>query len=341
MSDSTPRHPRPTAPLLLALCSLLFFAGCAAGGLPRKGWTRYQVGEVEFYSGARPARVEKLIEGFSVFRTVLGNLISAESVEPNLPTRVFLFPDHSSYQRYTDHKRSGGVFTTRNGKFTIALDAQQESGVPEVLLHEYTHLVVANTGGARYPAWYQEGYAELMSTVRIVGQDVQVGRVPRHAVSAAAEFSRWIPLEELLAGDVFRTRGDPTRLHRAYAQAWTAVHYLSIGAPEIELDEYLRLTSEGADPVKTLRDTVGLTPHELEGQLRDYIRSQNLTYQLIPVTEFDFEDGDLSGTELTPAATAARLADMCWSVGNEGLAVTLAQSAMAAGEPNPLPANAG
>lgn len=325
----------------MAIGSLFLLAGCAAGGLPRKGWTHYQVGEVEFYSGARPARTKELIEGFSVFRTVLGTLISAESVEPNLPTRVFLFPDHSSYQRYTDQKRSGGVFTTRNGKFTIALDAHQESGVPEILLHEYTHLVVANTGGARYPVWYQEGYAELMSTVRIVGKDVQVGRVPRHAVSAAAEFSGWIPLEELLAGDVFRTRDDATRVHRAYAQAWTAVHYLTIAAPEIELDEYLRLTSEGSDPVKTLRETVGLTPHELEGQLRDYIRSQNLTYQLIPVSEFAFEDLDPSCTELTPAATAARLADMCWSVGNKGLAVSLAQSAMAAGEPNPLPAAPG
>ena len=320
---------------------MLLLAGCAAGGLPRKGWTHYKVGEVEFYSGARAGRVEELIEGFSVFRTVLGTLTSAESVEPNLPTRVFLFPDHKSYQRYTNRKSSGGVFTTRDGKFTIALDALQESGVPEVLLHEYTHLVVANTGGANYPAWYQEGYAELMSTVRIVGHDVQVGRVPRHAVAAAADFSRWIPLEELLAGDVFRTRDDPPRLHRAYAQAWTAVHYLTIGAPETQLDDYLQQTSAGADPVKTLHETLGLTPHELEGLLRDYIRSQNLTYQLIPTSEFEFEELDLSGTELTPAATAARLADMCWSVGNEALAQTLAQSAIDAGEPHPLPAPAG
>jgi hypothetical protein len=326
----------PVFSLLLLLVAL---AGCAAGGLPRKGWTHYRVGEVDFYSGAPQRRTEELLDAFAKFRVVTAKLTSASSVEPRLPTRVFMFPDQLSYQAHSSAKASGGQFAIRDGKFTLALDARQEAGVPELLLHEYTHLILANVGGANYPHWYHEGYAELMSSVRIVGNDVQLGRVPSHNVGAVADFSRWIPQEELIAGDIFTTRGDPERLHRAYAQAWTTVHYLLIGDPQRipQLNAYLAAVSEGADPVATAREAFGMTMQEFEKLLRDYIRSRNVTYRLIPTSEFDFAEVELSPTPLTPAATAARLADMCWSIGNEELARKLAQSAVAAGESDPLP----
>lgn len=332
-----PVPPRSTL-RFLAVLVLALVIGCATGGLPRKGWTHYRVGEVDFYSGSTPSRTEALLDGFTQFRIVTARLTSASSVEPQWPTRVYLFPDHGSYERHVQSKNSGGRFVARDGTFTIALDARQASGVPELLLHEYTHLIVANSGGAGYPAWYSEGYAELMSTVRVVGSDVQVGRVPSHDVQAAADFARWLPLEELFAGDIFAVRGDPERLHRAYAQAWLVVHYLRIGEPAFtpRLDAYLEGVSAGADPVASAPGTLGLPLHELEKRLRDYIRAQNLTYQLMPADQFGFPEMKHVGTPLTPGATAARLAELCWAMDNRELAGALARSAAAAGEPDPL-----
>jgi hypothetical protein len=324
---------------LLCACAVVVI-GCASGGLPRKGWTHYRVGEVDVYSGASPARTETLLDGFAKFRVVTARLTSASSVEPKLPTRVFFFPDHRSYQAHVASRNSGGRFVSRDGVFTIALDARQSSGVPELLLHEYTHLVVANSGGAGYPTWYSEGFAELMSTIRVVGSDVQVGRVPSNNVQAAGDFSRWLPLSELFAGTIFESREDPERLHRAYAQSWLVVHYLRIGAPDRtpQLEAYLQGVSEGADPVASAPAALGLSLGELEKLLRDYIRAQNLTYQLLPVEQFDFANVDIGGAQLSPAATAAKLAQLCWVMDNRERAQELARAAVAAGEPDPLPA---
>ncbi len=332
----------PTAVALWMGLLLTTLLGCASGGLPRKGWTHYQVGTVEIYSGANTLRTQQLIEGFQIFRAVVGELVSASSVEPQLPTRVFLFPDQLWYKKHAQVKASGGAFVTDGETFTLAFDAKQAGGVPELLLHEYTHLIVANVGGVRYPTWYNEGLAEYYSTIRVVGSDVQLGRVPSQDVVAAADYAHWIPWDELFAGDIFRTRDDPERLHRAYAQAWTAVHYLQLhSAPDrmLQLESYLAATSGGADPVESFRSSFGLTIQEFNKLLRDHMRGQKLNQVLIPASEFDLDRAQPAGTTMTPGATAAALAGVCWSFGNREYAQQLARSAIAAGEPDPLPAH--
>jgi hypothetical protein len=107
--------------------------------------------------------------------------------------------------------------------------------------------------------------------VRVVGTDVQLGRVPSSNVDAIAQWSQWIPYEEVFAGEIFTTRGDPQRLHQAYAQAWLAAHYLLIGNPSRipQLNAYLAAVGQGGHPVATLRESFGVSMHELEKELRD------------------------------------------------------------------------
>ena len=77
---------------LLVVC-VVSLLGCATRGLPRHGWTHYRVGEVDFYSGVPEPEIRFLLDRFAKFRVVVGELTSAPSVEPRVPTRVFLFPN--------------------------------------------------------------------------------------------------------------------------------------------------------------------------------------------------------------------------------------------------------
>lgn len=322
---------------ILTLGLAFFAVGCASGGLPRKGWSHHRVGSVEFYSGDRERHTRQLIDAFAKFRVVTGAITTAASVEPRLPAQVFLFPDQRSYQKYTARENSGGVFTLRDGEFTIALNANSEDG-QELLFHEYTHLIVANTGN-RYPDWYNEGFAEVMATMRFVGSEVHVGRVSPSNLRAVAEYNRWVPLDELLGGEVFSSRDDRDRLHRHYAQAWLTVHYIQFGNPDYtaKVDDYIALAAATSDPRGAFEPSFGVSPVAVEKELRDYIREQKISFRVMPAEQFEFPAVDESPDILTPASTAGALARMCWKFENLARAQTLRAAALAAGEPDPIP----
>ncbi|MCR9159635.1 MAG: hypothetical protein ACE37F_04750 [Nannocystaceae bacterium] len=314
---------------------LLLF-GCAHDGLPRKPWTRHTVGTVTFVSGANDRTTKPLLEAFSKFRVVTGAVTSASSVEPRVPTTVYLFPDQRTYDAHVGMKNSAGMFAYRGGQFTLALNAIEE-GSQDLLFHEYTHLILANTGN-RYPTWYDEGFAEVMATMRFVGDDVHLGRVAASNVTAVAQFNRWVPLGELLRGQLFEDRSDQERLHRHYSQAWLAVHYIQFGAPRYaeRVGQYVALASETGDPLAAFEPAFGVSAPAFEKELRDYLRDQKLAFRVLPADQFAFPEQDFEPEVLTRARTGATLAKMSLLLGNEARAVELQTAVINAGEPDPL-----
>jgi hypothetical protein len=325
------------AQFVFVVC-LVALLGCATGGLPRRGWTHHRVGEVDFYSGASPRETQQLVEEFAKFRVVTGELTSAESVEPKIPTKVYLFPDQRSFYRHVKHENSAGIFRTFAGEFTIALNANAPMS-QETLFHEYTHLILANTG-LGYPLWYHEGFAELMSTMKFVGTDVQVGRVSEANIQPIAAFNRWVPLNEIVRGEIFKERDDIDRLHRNYAQAWLFVHYLNFGDPQLgeRIGPYVLQTMETGDQLAAFQATFGVQPNDFAKTLREYVRQQKISFRVFDSQQFQFPPIEGDPEEMTPAATAARLARMCWMLDNEDKAQELRVASMFAGEPDPFPA---
>lgn len=314
---------------------LLLF-GCAHDGLPRKSWARHRVGTVTFVSGASERRTGQLLEAFSKFRVVTGAVTSASSVEPQVPTTVYLFPDQRSYDAHVGMRNSAGMFAYRGGQFTLALNAI-EGESEDLLFHEYTHLILANTG-SRYPAWYNEGFAEVMATMRFVGDDVHLGRVAQSNVTAVAQSNRWVPLGELIRGQLFEDRSDQERLHRHYAQAWLAVHYIQFGAPQYadRVGQYVALASESGDPLAAFEPAFGVSTSAFEKELRNYLRDQKLAFRVLPADQFSFPEQSLEPEVLTRVQTGASLAKMSLLLGNEARALELQTAVMNAGEPDPL-----
>ncbi len=340
MADRSRRKRRRTgrtASLLTCVgLTLLVSNGCAHDGLPRKGWTQYRVGDVTLVSGANARTTTPLLEAFSKFRVVTGAVTSAASVEPRVPTTVVLFPDQRSYNAHSPMENTAGVFVSRNGTFTIALNAI-EDGSQDLLFHEYTHLILANAP-EHYPTWYNEGFAEVMSTMRFVGKDVHLGRVSQSNVDAVAQFNRWVPLSELVRGDFFFDRSDPDRLHRHYAQAWLTVHYIQFGAPQYaeRVGDYVALATESDDPLAAFEPAFGVSTSTMEKELRDYLREQKLAFRVLPADQFTFPPMEFAPTEMTRVQTGAALAKTCALLGNDGRAQELRAAVIGAGGDDPL-----
>jgi hypothetical protein len=312
---------------VLAIIVALLIGGCGSTGLPRKGWSHYELGTVHVYSGASKRQTEALLTDFAKFRVVAGMLSAAHTVEPRLRSDIFLFPDQLSYEKNAGLRNTSGWFRNDLLGFVMAMNVSHGR---EILFHEYTHLILANVEDLTFPSWYDEGLAELMSTVRFLEGHVEIGRIPSTRTNAVASFSRWIPLHELFSGDPFRVRDDRDRLHRAYAQAWLVTHYFQLGGRSNsgDLERYLALVHAGVDEVVAARQAWRIPLSELEAELRNYVRGELSTVR-IPETQFDFSGIGFSSNSMTVSASAEQLARLCRRMGNSKRATQLTKHAKA------------
>jgi hypothetical protein len=301
---------------------LSVLSGCANHG----SWSRYEVGEVEFYSQVSERKTQELLTKFSKFRQVTAALTSASTVEPTMPTRVYLFADQSSYEDHVNIENSAGVFTRARGEFNMAMTVGQEGEY--VLFHEYSHMILANVPDMSYPIWFNEGFADFMATMHFRGDDVAIGEIRPGHVFAVANDSRWVPLSELFHGSAFRARGDPDLTNRYYAQSWLVVHYLLRGprSESGELERYLDLVHAGGDPVGAVPQAFGVTTEQLEKELRVYVKMRQMAYRTMPIEQFGVSVERFEGVPLSEAQSELARAHLCLRMGKLELADELLSS---------------
>ena len=186
----------------------------------------------------------------------------------------------------------------------------------EILLHEYTHLILRDGAELRIPRWVDEGFAEFMSTVRFIAGHVELGRMPSDRTHFIVNISDWVPLGELFSGAAFFST-DWFRRSRAYATAWIVMHYFQLGkrGEGDDLERYLDLVQQRTDPVAAATAAWQLELHELAAEFRTYARSRP-HYVRIPDDVFDFSGISYTSSEMTVPATAEALARLCRRLGN-------------------------
>ncbi len=144
---------------------------------------------------------------------------------------------------------------------TIVLaDYSNRLGASPIILHEYTHFVLNNGMITGYPLWYNEGFAELMSSVRTHENMVVIGEMPKLRVPSF-QYGVWIPIEKVVSASGYDSvmRDE---VHMLYAESWALVHYLALdrassGAIQAELTRYMRLVESGVEPVEAFEDAFG------------------------------------------------------------------------------------
>lgn len=137
-----------------------------------------------------------------------------------------------------------------------------------VLLHEYTHHYVMANSRVTYPAWYNEGIAEFLSTADFEDDGVVVGKFTAARATWLVE-SGWLGINTFLTANPGELSGYQNA--QFYAQAWLAAHYLSTKSDRaVGFDKYITALHEGADPIAAFEPAFGITPQAFDSELRDY-----------------------------------------------------------------------
>jgi len=209
---------------------------------------------------------------------------SESGVEPKL--RLFLldsFVSTAVVRPYFFFQVDGTYMHCKDGRSLFASKSPFTTPVPEifgeqdqgqlVLLHEYTHHIMARRGLSHYPTWYVEGLADYYSTLQYDVAKVAIGCVPAKKNRILNRIT-WRHFENVLDrehGTDGRNKGiivDPAVF---YARSWMLTHYMmSDPSRHAQLEDYFARLAKGEKSILAFEAATGISADRLDGILRAY-----------------------------------------------------------------------
>ncbi len=149
-----------------------------------------------------------------------------------------------------------------------------------VLFHEYAHHFMLQYQAAAYPAWYVEGFAELISTASFEREGaITYGKPARHR-EGELRYTRRYPAAKMVDGRYLDEKRDAENWD--YGDAWAVTHYLTFSEKRKgQLKAYLNAINAGqnyAEAAKIFGDV-----NELTREVGIYVDSGSYPYKTPPL----------------------------------------------------------
>jgi tetratricopeptide (TPR) repeat protein len=166
--------------------------------------------------------------------------------------------------------------------------------------HEFAHLFIDHN----YPPtqdWFDEGFAEYFSSLRLDNKQAQIGGDPEISVPRKQDLQRtqsesrsaskslsellsstpWLAMSDLLTARHSRLNYQEGSHHTLfYAQSWIAIHYLLNKNKLSETGTYFDLMENQKVPVEqAIQQAYGMTSAQFDQALKDYFHSLGPSFQ--------------------------------------------------------------
>lgn len=269
-------HPSVAWRGILHILVLMQLAGYASSPIAAEDvWLQLQTSEFSVISQLNERKTRRWAGDFDQFVSALSHLYAIER-KSLPPLTIVLFESARKFAPYRPRTESGqakkidGVFGRQANWSVMAAAASSPS--PEtrrVLYHEAVHWFFS-ASSVELPLWFNEGYAEVLSTFEIRRGSARWGRaLPNHVLHLRALGLR--PLSEFLVLNQDQAiHGDS----RYYPQAWAFVHFAAFGATGAHQKSLSDLARRvGVEPVdKAFESAFGMSLEEGDKALREYIK---------------------------------------------------------------------
>jgi Tfp pilus assembly protein PilF len=217
------------------------------------------------------------------FREVVMQLFARPRSDSSVPTTVIVFKDDASYTPFKTNENNAGYFQPGQdvNYITLSAETRGEQDYFNIIFHEYTHLITNNSIGPS-PAWFNEGLAELYSTVAITNNGVVLGR-PIHRHITSLKQNAMLPLRLLFEVDYKSPYYNESHKQSIfYAESWALMHYLMLnrnGGRAQQTITFLELLRSHEPLEKAVQKAFSTTLENLEGDLQSYIQQDR--YRLV------------------------------------------------------------
>jgi len=250
------------------LLALIVTVGCAK---PMPPWIEVSSPRFEILSTMSERDTKRLARDLEQFHALIHTLTGASEIASAIPTRILVFSLRKDYLRFGS-ETSAGYFNAGLRENHIVLDGESEIlTAGNIVLHEYVHFIIRNGTSTSYPIWYDEGFAELLSTATAHEDQIAIGLVPPARYSLLA-LAKWIPLSRIISGKRY---ADFPRAERGmfYAESWALVHYLTLGRRAgtdmvRDLESYLLRVGMGIPAEQAFVKAFGESIEAVESKIR-------------------------------------------------------------------------
>ena len=194
-------------------------------------------------------------------------------LKPDVPLRIILFKSEKEFLKYRAGEVAVAYYLPGPDADYIVL---HNAGDSRIAIHEFVHLLMKHSSKTQLPTWLNEGIAELYSTMKQLGNKVQIGGlIDGHMYLFANE--KPIPLAELLAADHDSALYNRKR-HAGmfYAESWALTHMLQL-SPEYKqsFGKFFQQIENGAASLTALEAATGKPAAKIQADLAAYMRGSS------------------------------------------------------------------
>lgn len=207
---------------------------------------------------------------------------STSKTASDTPVRIIAFRSEKEYRPY---RLSEGAFAyylrSRKVDYIVMQDISVEHH--QAAVHEYTHLVIEHLG-LNLPIWFNEGLAELYSSLEAKGDQAVVGR-PLEARLIILMTQRWLDLNALFAvGSDSPYYNERDKMSIFYAQSWALTHMLALGKEyKPGFPKFLATIASGHPAPDSFQSVYGKGLAEVTQDLHAYIHRSTVQAAIFDV----------------------------------------------------------
>jgi hypothetical protein len=253
-------------------------------------WREYTSPHFRLVSDLDEKHAREHLREIEQFRAVVLHLTGIRpdrSTEARFATRVYVIARHQDYTSLFGDRYAGFFQNELDANYMVVNGAALGRDQRAILFHEYVHFVVREHSTAFYPEWYNEGLAELLSTVHRSGDEIVFGKPPKRL---RALHDSQIAIADVIHGTTQGLKWH--RLQQFYARAWSLVHYLHNGhlagrkSRLPQLQAYLELRNEGIDSETAFEQAFDLSEDDLGSEVRRYLAAGRMPVLRLPASDF-------------------------------------------------------
>ena len=278
-------------PGLLFVIPLLVLATIQMAVASDPTWVEVRSPHFTVITDAGEERGREVVSHFEKMRAVFGAFMDAPNLSLPAPLQIVAFRNTKEMRRFVP--LWGGKPVDMMGYFhqsgdcgVILLDLSVKN-YPQTAFHEYAHqLLNANTSVQTQP-WFDEGFAEYLSTMTVRNGEVELGAAHKKDWKIARH-KRLLSTAELLEvrqdSAIYNQNGEARNVF--YGQSWLMVHYLFDSHSLSDAFQYFTSISQGTvNTEDAFQQAFGMSTREFDEKLREYARHKHLETSKVGVAD--------------------------------------------------------
>jgi hypothetical protein len=245
-------------------------------------WLKLTSSHFELFTTAGEKKGREALLYFEQVRDFFSKARFGSNSLPSTPVRIIAFRSEKEFAPYRINDSAIAFYLDGYDRDYIVMRSITEENYP-VAIHEFTHLLVKHSGFDP-PVWFNEGLAEVYSTLKPMGKQVAVGAVNTNTYYFLQQ-NKWLPLDTLLAVD----RKSPyynerNRTSIFYSESWALTHMLLLSpAYRPQHNKFVQSIAAGVSASTALWQTYAKTTAQVQKDLEQYMRGTRFNAAMFDV----------------------------------------------------------